>query len=261
MNIMKQAGYKTYWITNQQTLTKRNTMLTSFSEQMDEQYYLNHSRSQNSYQFDGNVLEPFKRILNDGAERRFIVVHLLGTHMRYEYRYPPEFDVFKGRRICRTGQIESHAPLINEYDNAALYNDHVVSSLIAQLAGTGGKSMITYFSDHGEDVYDWPNHDFIGRNEASPTPPMYTVPLFLWHSDQWKAADPRRLDEHGNRPYQLSHFIHTWADLAGLRFEGFDPTKSIRNKAFKERPLLVGNPANQPGLIDLRTKLEKTGQK
>lgn len=57
MNIMKQAGYKTYWITNQQTLTQRNTMLTSFSQQMDEQVYLNHSRSQNSYQFDGNVLE------------------------------------------------------------------------------------------------------------------------------------------------------------------------------------------------------------
>jgi len=35
MNIMKQAGYRTYWITNQQTLTKRNTMLTNFSEQME----------------------------------------------------------------------------------------------------------------------------------------------------------------------------------------------------------------------------------
>ena len=31
MNIMKQAGYRTYWITNQQTMTQRNTMLTNFS--------------------------------------------------------------------------------------------------------------------------------------------------------------------------------------------------------------------------------------
>ncbi len=31
MNMMKQAGYKTFWITNQQTITQRNTMLTAFS--------------------------------------------------------------------------------------------------------------------------------------------------------------------------------------------------------------------------------------
>ena len=37
INLMKQAGYRTYWITNQQTMTKRNTMLTTFSEQADEQ--------------------------------------------------------------------------------------------------------------------------------------------------------------------------------------------------------------------------------
>ncbi|WP_218058704.1 sulfatase-like hydrolase/transferase [Gilliamella sp. App4-10] len=30
IHIMKQAGYKTFWITNQQTMTKRNTMLTVF---------------------------------------------------------------------------------------------------------------------------------------------------------------------------------------------------------------------------------------
>ena len=257
MNIMKQAGYKTYWITNQQTLTQRNTMLTSFSQQMDEQVYLNHSRSQNSYQFDGNVLEPFKRVLNDGAERRFIVVHLLGAHMRYEYRYPPEFNVFKNRTNLPDWVTEAQASMINEYDNAILYNDYVMSRLIAELAGAGGKSMMTYFSDHGEDVFDWPKHDFIGRNEGSPTPPMYTVPFFLWYSDQWKATEKPRLNGYLNRTYQLSNFIHTWADLTGLHFEGFDSSKSVVNKAFKERPILVGNPANPQGLIDLRTKLGK----
>ena len=31
VSMMKQAGYKTFWITNQQTMTKRNTMLTTFT--------------------------------------------------------------------------------------------------------------------------------------------------------------------------------------------------------------------------------------
>ena len=235
-------------------------MLTSFSQQMDEQVYLNHSRSQNSYQFDGNVLEPFKRILNDGAERRFIVVHLLGAHMRYEYRYPSDFDVFKNRDDLPGWVSEAQLPLINQYDNAILYNDHVMGALIDELAGVGGVSMMTYFADHGEDVYDWPPHDFVGRNEGSPTPPMYTVPFFLWYSDQWKATEKPRLNKYVNRTYQLSNFIYTWADLAGLRFDGFDSTKSVVNQAFKERPVLVGNPGNPQGLIDLRTKLAKSGK-
>jgi heptose-I-phosphate ethanolaminephosphotransferase len=69
MNIMKQAGYKTFWITNQQTMTKRNTMLTNFSQQADEQFYLNNSRDQNSRSYDENVIEPFQKVLADPAER------------------------------------------------------------------------------------------------------------------------------------------------------------------------------------------------
>ncbi len=261
ISIMKQAGYKTYWITNQQTLTKRNTLLTSFSEQVDEQVYLNHSQSQNSYQFDGDVLEPFARFLKDEAPRRFIVIHLLGTHMRYKYRYPPEFEEFKNKDGLPDWVTDKHLSLINEYDNAVRYNDHVVSQIIDTLDAAGGSSLLTYFSDHGEDVYDWPNHDFIGRNEARPTPPMYTVPFFFWSSAQWQQMETRNFAGPDNpirdRVYQTSHFLHTWADLAGLRFEGFDATKSLINPAFKERPILVGDPANPVGLIDLRTLLGK----
>ncbi|KYB94534.1 hypothetical protein AGQ52_24740 [Salmonella enterica subsp. enterica] len=46
MNMMKQAGYKTCWITNQQTMTARNTMLTVFSKQSDKQFYMNQQRTQ-----------------------------------------------------------------------------------------------------------------------------------------------------------------------------------------------------------------------
>ena len=99
VSVMKQAGYKTFWVTNQQTMTKRNTMLTTFSEQADEQVYLNNNRNQNARQYDGDVLAPFSKALADPAERKFIVVHLLGTHMSYQYRYPPTFDKF----VDRTG--------------------------------------------------------------------------------------------------------------------------------------------------------------
>jgi heptose-I-phosphate ethanolaminephosphotransferase len=255
MNIMKQAGYHTYWITNQQTLTKRNTMLTHFSELMDEQFYLNQQRSQNSYSFDEKVLEPLRKVLQDGAPRRFIVVHLLGTHMRYKYRYPPEAAVFHDGEGLPEWARGERAEMIDEYDNAVHYNDAVVTSIINNLAAAQTPAALVYFSDHGEDVFDTPPHDFDGRNEARPTPAMYAVPFLFWRSPQWLAEDGRDFSGATRRVYSLSHFIHTWADLVGLRFAGFDASLSIINPAFRELPILVGDPANPQGLRDLRRQL------
>ena len=253
MNMMKQAGYKTYWITNHQTLTKRNTMLTNFSQQADEQVYLNNTRMQNSRDFDDDVFEPFKRVLNDSAERKLIIVHLLGTHMKYEYRYPSEYDVFKDRKGLPDWVTEAQVPVINNYDNAVLFNDYVVSSLIDFFSASKTNGFLVYFSDHGEDVFDSPSHEVLGRNEMKPTPPMYSVPFFIWASESWRATHPLNFSDVLDRTYGLENFIYTWADLSGLTFDGFDPTKSVLSKKFKERPILVGDPEIPKSLIDLRT--------
>ena len=252
MNIMKQAGYKTFWITNQQTMTKRNTMLTNFSQQTDEQFYLNNSRDQNSRSYDESVLEPFQKVLADPAEKKLIIVHLLGTHMKYEYRYPPEFARFNDRAGLADWATPDQIPVINNYDNAVLYNDEVVANLISSFSATNPNGLLVYFSDHGEDVFDSPGHKILGRNEGRPTEPMYAVPFFTWESESWKKQHPRDLRKFADRPYQTSHFIHTWADLVGLRFEGFDSTKSLVSKDFKERPLWVGDPNAPKAMIDMR---------
>ncbi|MCM5152522.1 phosphoethanolamine transferase CptA, partial [Escherichia coli] len=75
MNMMKQAGYKTFWIINQQTITARNTMLTVFSRQTDRQYYMNQQRTQSAREYDTNVLKPFQEVLKDPAPKKLIIVH------------------------------------------------------------------------------------------------------------------------------------------------------------------------------------------
>lgn len=244
MNMMKQAGYKTFWITNQQTMSKRNTMLTSFSKQMDVQKYMNHSRNQNTREYDSNVFEPFDEALNDKAKRKFIIVHLLGTHMKYKYRFPPEFEKFKGKdgvsasiiQLINDDQLQE----INDYDNAVLFNDYVVSSLKRKLDESAQRSLMVYISDHGEDVYDTPPHNFIGRNVDKPTLPMYAVPLLIWLSPEWQKTTPLNLTDSVDRPYSLEHFIHTWSDLAGLTYDGFDASKSLVNEKYKMQPLIIG---------------------
>jgi heptose-I-phosphate ethanolaminephosphotransferase len=254
MNLMKQAGYKVYWITNQQTQTERNTMLTTFSKQADEQIYLNNNRSQNSAQYDEVVIKPFEKILNNGEQKKFIVIHLLGTHRAYHYRYPENYNFFKSR----TGQPlwirkRRHVREYNEYDNAVRYNDYLISTLIRKYKESNNNGFITYFSDHGEEVYDIPQRLFAGRNEAAPTSPMYTVPFIIWRSASWqknnKVTETQKMLY---RAYTLSDFIHTWSDLAGISFKEFDPGRSIINPLFLQHPIWIGDPGNPEKLRDLQ---------
>ncbi|MGL6243367.1 phosphoethanolamine transferase CptA [Pseudomonas sp.] len=242
VSMMKQAGYKTFWITNQQTMTKRNTMLTTFSEQADEQVYLNNNRNQNAAQYDGDVIAPFNKALADAAPRKLIVVHLLGTHMSYQYRYPPTFNKFTDRKGVPDGVRDDQVPTYNSYDNAVLYNDFVVSSLIKDYAKSDPNGFLMYLSDHGEDVFDSPGHNTLGRNEAKPTAPMYTIPFMAWASPKWRETHDWSFAGDLGRPYSSSHLIHTWADLAGLSFDELDRSKSVVSDSFKPRPLMIGNP-------------------
>ena len=252
VSMMKQAGYKTFWITNQQTMTKRNTMLTTFSEQADEQVYLNNNRNQNAAQYDGDVIEPFNKALTDPAPRKLIVVHLLGTHMSYQYRYPPSFDKFQDRTGVPAGVRDDQVPTYNSYDNAVLYNDFVVSSLIKDYAKSDPNGFLLYLSDHGEDVFDSVGHTTLGRNENKPTAPMYTIPFMAWASPKWRENHNWNFAGDLDRPYSSSHLIHTWADLAGLSSDELDRSKSLVSDSFKPRPLLIGNPyeKQQRALID-----------
>ncbi|MNU66173.1 Phosphoethanolamine transferase EptC [compost metagenome] len=260
VSMMKQAGYKTFWITNQQTMTKRNTMLTTFSQQADEQVYLNNNRNQNAAQYDGDVIEPFNKALADAAPRKLIVVHLLGTHMSYQYRYPSTFDKFKDRNGVPAGVRDDQLPTYNSYDNAVLYNDFVVSSLIKDYAKTDPNGFLMYLSDHGEDVFDSAGHSTLGRNESKPTAPMYTIPFMAWASPKWRETHDWSFAGDLSRPYSSSHLIHTWADLAGLNFDELDHSKSLVSDSFKPRPLMIGNPyeRQQRPLIDFSLIKPKT---
>jgi heptose-I-phosphate ethanolaminephosphotransferase len=227
-------------------------MLTTFSEQADEQVYLNNNRNQNAAQYDGDVIEPFNKALADAAPRKLIVVHLLGTHMSYQYRYPPTFDKFQDRNGVPPGVRDDQVPTYNSYDNAVLYNDFVVSSLIKDYAKSDPNGFLLYLSDHGEDVFDSVGHKTLGRNENKPTAPMYTIPFMAWASPKWKASHDWNFAGDLDRPYSSSHLIHTWADLAGLSFDELDHSKSLVSDSFKARPLLIGDPyqTEQRALID-----------
>ncbi len=252
IDLMKQAGYKTFWITNQQTITKRNTMLTMFSKQADEQFYMNNDRNQSSRQYDSSVFEPFKNVLNDPTEKKFIVIHLLGTHMKYELRYPEsdEYQRFNDKSGLAFDLDDDKLDVYNSYDNAIMFNDFVITKLFNLFKASDANGFILYFSDHGEDVYQTAPHDVLGRNEKAPTRAMYTIPFMLWQSPKWLTNHPNNFQSYVNRKFSTQDLIHTWSDLAGLSFDDYQPERSIVNKDFAQPIRWIGDPHNKKGLTD-----------
>lgn len=250
MNMMKQAGFKTFWITNQQTMTERNTLLTAFSRQTDKQYYLNNDMAQSSRIYDDVVFDPFKEALADPAEKKFIVVHLLGTHMRYEFRYPEDKAVFTQRDSLVPANLkDDQVKDYNAYDNAQHYNDYVVSTLIKDFDSSKENGFLVFFSDHGEDVYDTPPHEMLGRSEGKPSKVIYNVPFLVWQSPEWLSTHQFDLNDKTTRPFSTMDFIYAWSDLAGFNYTGYEPEKSLFSTEFKPQPRYIGDPDNKSSIM------------
>lgn len=254
VTLMKKAGFKTYWITNQQTLTKRNTMLTAFAKLCDERVFLNNNRRQNSASYDENVLEPFAAALKDAAPRKLIIVHLLGAHFAYQYRYPESFRVFDNKEpVSKLANKVLSRDLYNQYDNAVLYNDHVVRELIDTYRASDPYGFLLYFADHGEEVFDI--RDYNGRNMGNPTVNMYEVPFLLWPSPRWAATrDMTALANTVKRPSDLSSFLHGWCSLASIEYRECRDNRSLFSAGFSAQPRWVGAGKDRKSYEELARK-------
>lgn len=173
-------------------MTARNTMLTVFSRQTDKQCYINQQHMQSAREYDTNVLKLFQEVLNDPAPRKLTIVHLLDTHIKYKYRCSENQDKSDGNTDhVPPGLNAEELELYNDYDNANLYDDHVVASLTKDFKVVNPNGFLVYFPDHGEEVYDTPSHKTQRRNKDSPTRHMHTIPFLLWMSEKWQATHPR----------------------------------------------------------------------
>ena len=146
---------------------------------------------------------------------------------------------------------DSHISEYNSYDNAVLYNDYVVSSIIMQLKKRQEASLMVYFSDHGEEVFDTLGNLFCGRNEGKPTPAMYTVPFIVWSNSLYNSQHKTShwLGKLSN-PMTTADFLYTWADMVGLSFSGMDYSRSAISDQFVRHSRWIGNPATPKLLRD-----------
>ncbi|MEX8494072.1 phosphoethanolamine transferase, partial [Sphaerotilus sp.] len=114
-----------------------------------------------------------------------IVMHQLGNHgPSYFRRYPEAFAKFQP--ACTQDDLRqcTQAEIVNAYDNALLYTDHVLATLIGQLQARAATvdSAVVYVSDHGESLGE-SNLFLHGLPYAIAPDVQKQVPMVMWFSE------------------------------------------------------------------------------
>ncbi len=150
--------------------------------------------SNRSYDYDGDLIEDFFKNVSLTNPHNLVLFHLLGQHVNAADRYPKGkgFEKFKSSDIKRKESYlnDTKRQYIAEYDNAIYYNDYVLGSIIDHFRNTN--ALLVFFSDHGEEVYDY--RDSRTRVVSDDIPNLlkyqFEVPFFVWCSDQYIQRHP-----------------------------------------------------------------------
>ena len=238
IELLKSAGYRTIWIDMQGTRDSDEYLPATYrviARMCD--YFL----AINETTHDLPLLPVYREeCIEDTAQNKVIFLHLQGSHMgAYSDRYPSEFEVFKPTdKIPSKFYSEMNKKdiaKVNAYDNSIYFNDFILSEIISELREEEGLSAFLYFSDHGEEVFDYRNYS--GRSLEKGSVALCQVPFILWRNDKHIEQVPLSIDEY--RPYCTDDVIHAILELSGVEYNAKDSTRSIFNAAFRPKKRMM----------------------
>jgi lipid A ethanolaminephosphotransferase len=155
------------------------------------------------------------------------VLHQLGNHgPAYARRYPPAYARFQP--ACASDDLGrcSREEIVNAYDNALLYTDHLLATLIGKLQAHAGEMDVAmlYVSDHGESLGE---AGLYLHGMPYPIAPVQQthVPMVLWMGERL-AADTGVgrdcLTARAQQPASHDNLFHTLLGLLDVRSSLYD---------------------------------------
>jgi glucan phosphoethanolaminetransferase (alkaline phosphatase superfamily) len=239
----KEAGFKTFWLSNQISFGQFDTPVSVFAKEADVIQFMNLGGFTNNSNFDQILLEPLQHAIADPAPKKLIVLHTLGNHWNYSQRYPKDFDKWQpslfGIDKPVYTDLKIKPQLNNSYDNSILYTDWFLSQVIHQLKDTQQLTSMVYVADHGQTLYDGTcKLAFHGHN----TQYEFHVPAIVWYSDAYKERYPDKVSQllkHRKARLATENIFHTLLDLGDIQYGDEKLEWSFLNQQFKQHKRYV----------------------
>ncbi len=247
INAFKESGFKTYWLTNQ--AAGLDNVFAFYSRLAD--YYKNIAISIDVAKYDEELLPELDKILKDtSSNKKFIIIHTLGSHFRYNFRYPNNFEFFKptlDKSLSLSGNsVKLKTEIINSYNNSILYTDYILSKIIKKLENLNTLSFMYYVSDHGENLYD-DDKELLMHGFLNPSEHVIKIPIITWTSNAYAKQYPTKVNElkkHQQSKITSNDTFYTLLDMANITYKDEKLNRSFVNQLYNDskiRYLLTPN--------------------
>jgi glucan phosphoethanolaminetransferase (alkaline phosphatase superfamily) len=234
ITLLKQAGFETYWISNQARSDVLFNPISQIALEADHVSFPQDMRpSEHSGGFDSNLQPRLNEVLArlPSNAKAVIFLHMEGSHFGYKERYPASFSRFQAGRDAPRLLPDGEMRLIDEYDNSVYFTDSIIREIIDGLAPCRCKAGLVFFSDHGERLFDhgFTDTDF-GHGFPTVSRQEIEVPFFIWLSSAYQEANPllvARLKANAHSAAELHSVFETIVDLTGVHYENRTDSLSL----------------------------------
>lgn len=175
---------------------------------------------------DGVLVRRLQAEIAEVEKDTVFVLHMMGNHgPAYFRRYPPEFRRFMPD--CATAELRScsREQVVNAYDNAILYTDHVLAGIVESLGEASAlDTAMIYVSDHGESLGE--NGLYLHGLPYAIAPDTQThVPMIVWLSPGFpasQAVDRRCLKSRAGAALSHDNLFHSVLGLLDVETEVYE---------------------------------------
>lgn len=238
IDLFNAAKYNTLWISNQEKSGSVLNTSSIFNRNAKFIKYIGAECSEDAmlYRYDEDILPVFRNVMDDKKSDKIVFLHLYGSHTKYKYRYPKEQDVITPNMeinapMMRPWLNKQSAIIVSQYDNSIRYTDSILSQIINIVANEKKPSIMIYFSDHGECVYD--EGDYISRGHNS-----VRVPFIIYANAAYRDSMPEMIEKiiaAENLPFSTANVIHSIMTLTGTKYSWYEDSLDVLSPKFVRR--------------------------
>lgn len=174
LEVAEAVDFDTVWLSNQVKYSAWDTPLTFIADEANQQKWINSNIGETTSTdfFDDALVKKFDELKY--SPNMLVVVHLMGNHELYNKRYPKEFVKFNGGKAN-----------VDNYDNSILYNDYVMSKILARAKQIPNFQGLIYCADHADAV-----DKNLAHNASQFDADMTHIPLYIYLSDTYIGKNP-----------------------------------------------------------------------
>lgn len=225
-NVLRHSGYYTQWLTNQNVAdifaieklfaTSAHSIRVATSKNKN---ILNSNDNESQRGYDELLLPLLKQYDAHNStlnhKNTFTVLHLMGSHVFYDERYPKQFEYFHSSEMkeCLTSDAKRKK---SAYLNTLRYTDFLLKKIIKHYSSE--RSLVFYFSDHGEMIDEPQQRGFFGHG-TNVDHPSIDVPFFVYASPKLRKEYPEIWKQIKNakfRPISTAWFTNSLTSLLGI---------------------------------------------